>query len=196
MVGTPPDEAGHAARGKPRRTDEELLAAFVGGNEAMFGELVRRYERPLHALICRLTGDPAEAPDVFQETFIRVFRHAGSFTGRSRFKTWLYAVAANVCRSHARAMARRQATGGPDAPERPDQAPGPDGVAQSKEIGARIGQAVAGLPADQREVLVLKLYEELTYAEIAQALGRPLGTVKSQMRAALKKLRPQLRGLT
>ena len=84
---------------------------------------------------------------------------------------------------------------GAAAPEPPDPAPGPNGAAASQEIGERVARAVGTLPASQREVVVLKLYDELTYSEIAEALGRPLGTVKTQMRAALKALRPRLRAI-
>ena len=171
-------------------SDEELLAAFLRGEEAMFAELVRRYEEPLHAFICRLTGEPAEAPDLFQETFIRVFQHAATFRGESRFKTWLYAIAANVCRSH-RKRGRESFSAAEKTPV--PFSHGTNGAAEAKEIGQRIGQAVGALPLEQREVFVLKVYDELSYAEIARAVGRPLGTVKSQMRLALGKLRAELR---
>jgi len=161
----------------------------------MFAELVRRYELPLHAFICRLTGQPGEAPDLFQETFLRVFEHAASFRGRSSFKTWLYAIAANVCRSRLRSSRRRQTLPQTDVLEQVDTTRGPNGAAEAAEIGRRIGEAVGALPVEQREVFVLRIYDEMTYREIAEALDRPLGTVKSQMRAALGKLRAALRAL-
>jgi len=174
-------------------SDEQLLAAFLRGEDTMFAEIVRRYEAPLHAFICRLTGDAGEAPDLFQETFIRVAQHAGSFRAESRFKTWLYAIAANVCRSHLRQAKRRQSLSADAVPDEPDRGPGPNGAAASREIGQRIATAVGALPVEQREVFILKAYDELSYPEIARALGRPLGTVKSQMRLALTKLRVELR---
>jgi len=172
-------------------SDEQLLAAWLRGNDAMFAELVRRYEQPLHAFICRLTGEPGVAPDLFQETFLRAFKHARTFRGGSRVKTWLYAIAANVCRTHVGKARRAPAPAG-DGAERLDPAPGPNGAAQAAEVGRRIGQAVATLPVEQREVFVLRAYDELSYSEIARVLGRPLGTVKSQMRLALGKLRTEL----
>jgi len=172
-------------------SDEQALAAFLRGESEMFAELVRRYEQPLHAFICRLTGEASEAPDLFQETFVRVFQHAASFRGTSRFKTWLYAIAANVCRSRFRAAAPRPA----ELADPPDRAPGPNGAAVSHEVGERIALAVQGLPLEQREVFVLKAYDEMSYPDIARALGRPLGTVKSQMRLALVKLRTALHDL-
>ena len=173
-------------------SDEQLLAAFVRGDSAMFAELVHRYEQPLHAFICRLSGRPGDAPDVFQETFVRAFQHAASFRGDSSVKTWLYAIAANVCRSRLRRANDFQPLSDGQAAERPDAADGPNGAAESTELGRRIAAAVGVLPAEQREVFVLKAYEELSYPQIAEALGRPLGTVKSQMRLALGKLRADL----
>jgi len=173
-------------------SDEQLLAGFLEGQEAMFTEIVRRYEDPLFGFICRLTGRPSDAADIFQETFVRVFQKAHTFGGRSSFKTWLYTVAANVCRARMRAAQRH-----PEKADPPEQVhlATPNGHAASKEIGERIARAVGRLPVDQREVFVLKTYEELTYPQIAAALVRPLGTVKSQMRLALSKLRADLHAL-
>jgi RNA polymerase sigma-70 factor (ECF subfamily) len=182
-------------------SDKALLAAFIQGENAMFGELVRRYEGPLHAFLCRLTGEPGEVPELFQETFVRAFRHAASFRGDSSFRTWLYAIAVNVCRSRLReARAARPSPlgrGEGEGAERErgearDPSPGPNGDAESHELGQRIAQAVGALPGGQREVFILKAYDGLSYPEIAEALGRPLGTVKSQMRLALGKLRVAL----
>jgi len=176
-------------------TDEALLAGFLRGDDAMFAELVHRYERPLHGFICRLTGEPGVAADLFQETFVRVVEKAGTFEGRSRFKTWLYAIAANLCRSHLRKKARPEPVAMPDPPEQADEAIGPNGMVQGREVGEHIAAAVAALPLPQREVFVLKAYDEMTYDQIAQALGRPIGTVKTQMRAAIQKLRRELRSI-
>jgi RNA polymerase sigma-70 factor (ECF subfamily) len=179
----------------PGRPDEGLLAGFVEGNDAMFAELVRRYERPLYGLIARFSGAQSEAADLFQETFIRVFQHAESFGGRSRFRTWLYAIALNVCRGYGRKR-KHLAEELPDCDTMPQTGrPGPDGVAADHETGERIAAAVSRLPAEQREVFVLRAYEDLTYDEIARVVERPIGTVKSQMRLALRKLRAALRGL-
>lgn len=176
-------------------SDEALLAGYLNGSESMFAELVHRYERPLHGFICRLTGEPGVAADLFQETFVRVVAKGDTFRGRSRFKTWLYAIAANLCRSHLRKTTRRGTVTMADPPAQVDEGLGPDDHARDREVGERIAAAVAELPVVQREVFVLKAYEQLKYDEIARALGRPLGTVKTQMRAALHKLRRELRSI-
>ena len=176
-------------------TDEELLSAFLRGKEIMFDELLQRHQGPLYGFICRLTGSPSDAPDLFQETFVRVVKHAGSFEGRSSFKTWLYTIACNVCRSYQR-KARVGPTVTSDLPDnKADRSLDPSDAADSAEIGRHVARAVDALPEAQREVLVLKVYEGMSYPDIALAVNRPEGTVKSQMRLALQKLRHELQGI-
>ena len=195
MARMPADYADPATGGRAGALDEELLSGFLRGEEHMFAELVQRHERSLYTFIARFTGRQAEAPDLFQETFVRVFQHADSFSGRSSFKTWLYAIALNVCRTHARKAPKRQTALDPADALLVSPAPGPNGTAAREEIGKRIAGAVAGLPDEQREVFILKAYDEMKYGEIADSLGRPLGTVKSQMRVALRKMRAALRDI-
>ena len=161
----------------------------------MFDQLVHRYERGLYDFICRVSGDEASAPDLFQETFLRVFQRAQTFQGRSSFKSWLFAIAANLCRTHlSKRGAPRTDVRLADPEPANGSAPPPD-ASQAKEVGERISEAVAALPADQREVFVLRMYHDLSYPEIAQSLERPVGTVKSQMRYAIQKLRATLHQL-
>ena len=191
MLRRQPDDAGSS----DNTSDEELLSAFMRGEREMFAELVYRYEAPLYGFICRLTGSPDRAPDLFQETFMRAFEGAGTFSGASSFRTWLYAIAANVCRSQGRKERRAKHADIEVSPEPANGSPGPDGAADSREIGHRIAQAVGELPDEQREVFILKVYQDMTYPEVAEAVARPIGTVKSQMRLAVAKLRAELRGL-
>jgi len=195
MTGTMPQNAGRGPPGTSAPTDEEALAAYLRGDAAMAGELVRRYERPLYGFLYRLTGRPADAADLFQETFLKVVQHAGTFAGRSQFKTWLYSIALNAYRSRVRkASSREQPLEAADPPAT-GRAAQPDGVAEQAEVGGRIAAAVAQLPLEQREVFLMKVYNDMNYREIAEALGRPVGTVKSQMRLALGKLRGMLHEL-
>jgi RNA polymerase sigma-70 factor, ECF subfamily len=187
-----PDHVAHTAAGP---SDEALLEGFLRGEDSMFARLVHRHERPLYAFIARVTGQTQDAPDLFQETFVRVFQHAGSFAGRSSFRTWLYAIALNVCRSYGRALGRRKRETALPAADPPAASPGPGRIAERREIGRRVAGAVATLPGNQREVFILKAYEGMHYARIAQTLGRPLGTVKSQMRLALVKMRRALQDI-
>jgi RNA polymerase sigma factor (sigma-70 family) len=176
-------------------SDEELMAGLVKGQTAMFEDLVRRYEPRLFGFICRLTANEADAADLFQETFLRVYTKAHDFQGKGSFRSWLYAIAANLCRSHATRHVRLVPTDPEDLPDLPNEGPLPDAALASEAIGRRIAAAIAILPAEQREVFVLKAYEELSYPEIADLLGRPVATVKSQMRYALEKMRALLHDL-
>ena len=190
------DGADAPAPGERQPTDEEALAAHLCGDQTMMAELVRRYERPLYAFLCRMTGRPAEAADLFQETFLRAVEHADHFAGRSRFKTWLYSIAVNLCRAQGRRAGRGlEVTGQDDVPPPANGSPGPDGLTEQEEIGRRIAEAVARLPEPQQEVFILRAYEDMDYHEIAASLGRPIGTVKSQMRLALGKMRVLLHDL-
>ncbi|MDP6507204.1 MAG: sigma-70 family RNA polymerase sigma factor [Planctomycetota bacterium] len=181
--------------GSVEESDETLLSRFLSGEEEMFTKLVRRYEQSLYAFIYRLSGDRADASDSFQETFVRVYQHGDRFRGDSRFKTWLYSIATNVCREQARKKLRKGVTGEAVDPNSPDSRPGPRMAAQSSEIGERIEVAVSALPDEQHEVFVMKVYEELTFQEISDVIDCPLGTVKSRMRNALKKVRTDLSDL-
>jgi RNA polymerase sigma-70 factor (ECF subfamily) len=187
-----PDET---RRGDANASDEGLLSGFLSGDATMFSTLVHRYEKPLFSFICRLSGNEAEAADIFQETFVRAYRHANQFRSGSTFKTWLYAIATNTWRYRLRQHRAQPVVALDPDPQIADPAPEPAGRLQAQEIGTRIADAVKQLPVQQREVFVLRQYEEMGYQEIAAALGRPLSTVKSQMRLAVMKLRGDLRSI-
>jgi len=172
-------------------SDEELLSGHLRGNKDMFDELVRRYQHPLHAFICRVTG-PGEAWDLFQESFMQVYRNADRFGGRGSFKTWLYAIALNTCRAYLRKHRRKETVSERAATYAVSNCPDPGSVVAKEEVDRRIADAVAELPEDQREVVFLRTSGGLSFREIAEALGLPLATAKSRMRLALSKLRAQL----
>ena len=188
-----------------KRSDEELVALFLAGGEEAFEALVRRYEKPLVRFLVRYTSDSALAEEIFQETFIRVYNKAASFDQGRVFKTWLYTIAVNLARTEITRMKNRPKAvsldmsldGADDSGKSlaallPSQEKGPDEKASLKEIGLVIRQAVEGLSGRHREVFLLYQYEHLSYQEIAESLGLPLGTVKSQMHYALKYLREKL----
>ncbi|MFW5798529.1 MAG: RNA polymerase sigma factor [Planctomycetota bacterium] len=173
--------------------DRQLLQGFVDGRPVMLAQLVRRYRQPLYGFLYRLTGDRGRSADLFQDTFLRVLKYAGSFDGRSRVRTWIFAIAINLCRSQWRRKTLPQVSlaAARQLGEAPDMHRDMDRVI----LNHRIDAALAELPPQQREVVVLTLYEEMSYPEISRLVGRPLGTVKSQMRLALAKLRPALKDL-
>lgn len=176
-------------------TDEELLRRFVGGDRSALGALARRYEDPLLGLSAGLLGgQDALARDAVQETWLRVIRFGESFNGRAGFKTWLYRIAINQCRSLQ--AARPPAASDHPAAARTRAEPTPDASAQEAERTAALHAAVESLVADRRLVVLLCYHEGMTHAEAADILEIPLGTLKSRLHAALTELRERLGGET
>jgi RNA polymerase sigma-70 factor (ECF subfamily) len=174
-------------------SDLDLLARAQGSPQAAriaFGELVRRYEKPVFNFILRTVHSRALAEELFQETFLRAYRAVGSFKPQAEsasVRAWLYRIAVNLCRDEVRS-ARFQAASalaqelGDDLPH---GGPTPEAAAQIEQRAKKVRAAVMALSDMQREVVLLFQYQGLTYPEIAATLEVPLGTVKSRMHAAL-----------
>jgi RNA polymerase sigma-70 factor, ECF subfamily len=159
-------------------TDEELLGDVANGNELALGELLHRYERPLSHFIHRYTGG-RDVEDIYQETWLRVVRHARRFDRGKRFSTWLFQIAVNLCRDwHRRA-------GGDVSGSDPDEAAAAPDRTEERLDAARL---LMLLPQPQREVLLLRYYHDLTEPQVAEILDCPKGTVKSRMHQALARL--------
>lgn len=181
--------------GLTEQRDESLMALWLDGHENAFAVLVRRYEKPLFNFLRRMAGNAGDAEDLFQETFLRVHQHRRRYRAGAPFKPWLYCIAANLCRDRLRYRARRPSVS-LDAPigESGDAlgnqftAPGEnaDGPARRAETQARLERALATLPVKHRTVFLMARYEDMPYEEIANALGIPVGTVKSRMNKAVK----------
>jgi RNA polymerase sigma-70 factor (ECF subfamily) len=176
-------------------TDEHLIEAFRSGDEKAFAELVRRYERELYNFLFRFLGRQAAAEDVFQEAFLQVHLSVDRFETHRRFRPWLYTIAANKARDYLRREKRRpavQLTGSGDDDDgtrmlqemvRDDTTP--DVVLHEKEQKELVRKVVASVPEHLREILVLGYFEQLSYKDMAEVLGIPLGTVKSRLHAAV-----------
>ncbi|MFN2490723.1 MAG: RNA polymerase sigma factor [Actinomycetota bacterium] len=159
--------------------DEELLARFVGGDESAFTELMQRHEDRIFGVALRITGDRGDALDATQEAFISLFRRAESFRGGSEFATWLYRIGINAARDQVRKRRR-----GPTLEAEPDEAGDPSPGAPVDETSvARIdlARALATLPEDYREAVVMHDLGGIPYEEIARISGVALGTVKSRI---------------
>jgi RNA polymerase sigma-70 factor (ECF subfamily) len=161
--------------------DEDLVAAVAAGDEPALEELCRRYERPLYQFLYRHTlGRDVE--DLFQETWLRVVRAAPRFDRSRRFSTWLFQIAVNLCRDW-----RRREPPLPVDPATVEESPGADGAARV-EAALDAERLLAALPEPQRSVVVLRLYHDLSEAEVAEILGCPRGTVKSRLHLAMARL--------
>jgi RNA polymerase sigma-70 factor (ECF subfamily) len=169
-------------------SDEDLMVRVQAGDPQALAALIDRWRGPLYAFLWRRAGDGAD--DLFQESWIRVARARDRFDRSRRFSTWLFQIANNLCRDRWRRLdARRRAleawkseleTGG-DARSAPPAAP-----------DRRLARVLDRLPERQREVLVLRYWQDQSEADVAEILGIPRGTVKSRLHAAVRAARELL----
>jgi RNA polymerase sigma-70 factor (ECF subfamily) len=179
-------------------TDEELVARSNGGDPDSFNELIRRWERPIYALAYRQLGREEDARDVCQETFLRAYRALKGFRGQSKFSSWLYRIAINLCRDWLRRERRTPITQVSDDVDLMELAAAQEPAESIEERIARndlsraVERAMAILPVEQRAAIVLKEYHGLTFQEIADLVGCPLSTVKTRLYQGLTVLRREL----
>jgi len=181
-------------------SDEELVLALRDGDTDSLGVLVSRWQEPLYRFTVRILSRPDDARDVCQETFLRVLRQCGRFREGARFSTWMYQIALNLCRDQMRRHRRWrwtplvEASPGEDAPAGHEEIvrDTPADEAARQERRELVARALADLPPDQREVLVMKEFEGMKFREIAEILGCPESTVKSRMYYGLTGLRNAL----
>ena len=175
-------------------TDEQLLASYVGGDQAAFAELVRRYQQEMYAFLHRFVSDAAIAEDLFQETFVQVHRNAHTFDPQRRFRPWVFTIAANKARDYLRSNSRHaaQSLDNPTGTDETtfldlmesDMATPPEDLS-SAEDAAMVRQVLEEMPATYREVLLLSYFQQFAYKQMAEMLGIPLGTLKSRLHAAV-----------
>lgn len=173
--------------------DDELMARTAAGEEAAFRLLVDRWERDVLAFLVHMTGSRDDAEDLAQETFVRVFRQAGSYRAEGRFRSWLLRIAGNLARSRHRR--RRILKWLPLDLERHDVAaatPPADRDLEAEQEAAAVRAAIARLPERQRQALVLHRFQGLRYVEVAEAMGTSLAGVESLIQRALAGLRADL----
>ena len=171
--------------------------ALAGDGDA-FGEVVRRWERKIFALAYGILGSREDARDASQETFIAAYRNLQGFRGEARVSSWLHRIAVNQCISRQRRARVRAETALEDETEsgesllKASAVESPAGATESKQRAEAVRRAVASLPEELREVVLMKEFEELTFQEISDALQIPLSTVKSRLYTALRQLRLRL----
>lgn len=173
--------------------DLELAQRHGYGDESAFEEVYDRFNAMVFNLALRLCGEPEEAADLSQETFLKIHRHLASFRGRSSLKTWVYRVTINCCRSRYKKQRAWRDRLLPESEQRlerlPDARRDPEERAIARGSVDQVAQALARLPVVYREAVLLRDIEELTYQEIAQVLGLRLGTVRSRIARGRDRLR-------
>ncbi len=177
------------------RRDEELLAEHLAGKPGAFDTLVQRYADGLFGFFQRFVGNAAIAEDLVQETFLQVHLAAATFDAQRTFKPWLYTIAANKARDYMRSRGRRPlqsldtVAGNPDSPAPSalleSNAPAANERLDTSEQIEQVRAIVAQMPEHLRMILILGYYQKLPYAEIAEILEIPVGTVKSRLHSAV-----------
>ncbi len=182
-------------------SDNHLIACTLAGDTEAFSILVRRWERPIYSLTLRMLGREEDARDASQEAFLAAYRNLNKFRGDAKFSSWMYRIALNAC--HSRLRNGKQANFSLDqtdetgrtmdvADERVENLP--DRMQRDEQTWA-VRKALQALPPEMRQVIILKEYEEMTFAEISEVLSLPLSTVKSRLYTGLQQMRMRLEHL-
>ena len=169
-------------------TDQQLVQRAQRGDLRAFDLLVLKYQGRIAALVSRYVSDAGEVEDVTQEAFIKAYRALGKFRGDSAFYTWLYRIAANAAKNHLVAKGRR-----PGADATIEDAEGfeeggmlsesasPEALAMGNELAEVVESALNALPNELKAALMLREFDGLSYDDIADVLGCPVGTVRSRI---------------
>jgi RNA polymerase sigma factor (sigma-70 family) len=175
----------------PQPTDEALASALSRGEDAALDVLMLRWQVPLRSFLYRHTQNEADALDLAQETFVRVYRHRGRYRDGARFSTWMFQIGLNLARDHARRRTRRPSVALEDVPE-----PAHDGNPQAETLATErvkaVRSAIADLPEKLRTALILFEYEDQSHAEIAATVSASPKAVETRLARARELLRQKL----
>lgn len=180
--------------GDEQETEDRLLIQrFLAGEEAAFERLVERYYQRIDRLAQHVVRQPMAAEDITQEVFLRAYRSLSRFRGEASFYSWLYRIAINLCLNYL----RRQAIHLSPAEEADDStvSADPSSLLETQELERLVRRAMDALPPHYRVAVILRDLEGLSYQEIADILGIPLGTVKSRINFGKRLLREKLRAI-
>ncbi len=179
-------------------TEQELVLLAKQGDDQAFAQLMRDNEKRIYNLTLRMTGNPEDAMDLAQDTFLNAWKGLKFFKGDSAFSTWLYRLASNACIDFLRRQKRRQDISAPLAadsededrlPEVPDDRFRPDTQLEQQELRRAVDEGLRQLSLEHRQVLVMREVNGLSYQEIADILDLEAGTVKSRIARARLSLR-------
>lgn len=180
-----------------RASDENLMRRCREGDMSAFELIVLRYEDAIFNFVYHFVMDYHRAQDISQETFLRVLRNVGRYKSRNSFKTWLYRIAANLCKNELRDRNRHKTLSLDDLAvdieslSRDRYVP-PDRAYEKEETRELVKNAVSALPEDQRMAIIMREYQDLSYEEIASALNCSLGAVKSKIYRARQNIKKML----
>ena len=178
------------------RSDQELIEACRAGESSAFEVLVSRWEDKIRGAAWRVLGSEEEAREVAHEAFVKAYGALAGFKSEARFSSWLYQIALNLCRDRLRRRRTRATVSleelEANGPVLIARGPGAQEQLIRDDLANAVRRAIERLPAEQREVVILKEYQGLTFLEIAQALDVPVSTVKTRLYRGLGQLRLRL----
>lgn len=177
--------------------DEEVMMEYQKGNLAAMGELVQRYKNPVFSFAYRFLGDREEAREIAQEVFLRLHIHKTSYRPTGKFSTWIFSIAHNLCVSVVRRRRRfvlwpRKSKDDDGYVDVADSNPSPDTRAEENDVQQTIKRCINELPFLQKEALVLREYQSMSYEDIAVTMKQPVNTVKSLIHRARINLKEKL----
>lgn len=169
--------------------DGQLVARVQQGDKRAFEVLVLKYRHRIFSLVSRFVRDPDDVQDVVQEAFIKAYRAIAGFRGESAFYTWLYRIAANTAKNHLVSRARRPPGADLDVEDAENldtawalrDVEDPESLLMTEQLREAVESAIRRLPEDLRTALMLREFEGLSYEEIAEVMGCPVGTVRSRI---------------
>jgi RNA polymerase sigma-70 factor (ECF subfamily) len=196
-------QQGERPRMAENEIDYDLVRRVQAGDKRAFDLLVRKYQHKLVSVISRYINDWSECQDVAQESFIRAYRALGNFRGDAQFYTWLYKIAVNTAKNHLVSKGRRPPTDDIDASDAVQYDGGtwlrdvdtPEQELARQEIERTVAETVEALPEELRIAITLREVDGLSYEEIAQTMGCPIGTVRSRIFRARDAIDQKLRPL-
>jgi RNA polymerase sigma-70 factor (ECF subfamily) len=177
---------------RDHEADERLMQRVAEGAPDAIGVLIRRHAVPVLTFIERMIGDRHRAEDLFQEVFLAVWVHRRSYRQAESFRPWLFGIAANKCRAYLRWRAAIPFTVDGSESLADGREPSPAESAMAAETAAAVADAIAGLPTAQRLVATLRIWNGMSYSQIAQVVWSNESTVRSNMFHALAALRKRL----
>ncbi|MGD9160486.1 MAG: sigma-70 family RNA polymerase sigma factor [Desulfobacteraceae bacterium] len=182
--------------------DLDLINRIIDGDRIGFNQLIRKWEKRIYSFVFRYLGNREAALDVTQKTFLNTYRNIAKLRDPSRFSSWIYQIASNLCRDEIGRMKKREIVPLDDIQEsnekRGKRLPvqfmesikkQPDARLENKQLAAIVKVALQELPEEQRMVVIMKEYQGLRFTEIADALNEPVSTIKSRMYRSLISLR-------
>ncbi len=169
--------------------DQDLVAAFIKGEDEAFEDLMAKYQRPLFYMVRGMVRDTEEAKDITQDAFIKAFNNLRKLKKRDQFKSWLFKIAVNRVRDHLRTKKEKEEFDTSMESDLPSQ----EARCIQKDLKEKIKKEMYSLPSRQKEVFILRVFQDLDFKEIAQILEIRSETARAHFHFALKRLRDQLR---